>query len=80
MNKEQITEAWDELTSNISLNDIMMIALFEGTLPDSAFDVAEKSIIEHLLDEKEYISIESIERLLEAYSEFWSRMFLGLIQ
>lgn len=80
MDKNQITEAWEELTSNMSLNDIMMIALFEGTLPDSAFDVAEKSIIEHLLDEKEDISIESIERLLEKYSEYWSRMFLGLIQ
>ena len=76
MDKEQIKEAWDELTSNMSLNDIMMIALFEGTLPDSAFDVAEQSIIEHLLHEKEDISIESIERLLETYSKYWSKMFL----
>ena len=78
MNEEQIKEEWDELTSKMSLNDIMMIALFEGTLLDSAFDDAEKSIIKHLLDEKNDISIDSIKGLLETYSEYWSRIFLGI--
>lgn len=77
-NEEQITEAWDELANKISLNDVMMIALFEDILPDSAFIDAFENIREMLADKNHDISIKSINKLLETYSEYWSRMFLGI--
>ena len=79
MDKEIIEEEWREICDRkISMRDIMMIALIEDILPDSAYDDATKYILEMLLSRYHDISIESIEKLLDGYREYWNRIFLQI--
>lgn len=79
MDKTIIEEDWWEMCDRkISMRDIMMIALIEDILPDSAYDDATKYILEMLLSRYHDISIESIEKLLEGYREYWNRIFLQM--
>ncbi len=75
MDKTMIEEDWREMCDRkISMRDIMMIALIEDILPDSAYDDAAKYILEMLLSRYHDISIESIEKLLDTYNEYWDWM------
>lgn len=79
MDKTIIEEDWREMCDRkISMRDIMMIALIEDILPDSAYDDATKYILEMLLSRYHDISIESIEKLLDGYREYWDRIFLQI--
>lgn len=77
--KEIIEEEWRDMCNlRVSMRDIMMIALIEDILPDSAYEDAFDNILEMLLSRHHDISIESIEKLLDGYREYWDRIFLQI--
>tara|TARA_R110001592_G_scaffold285428_1_gene553844 strand:+ start:1152 stop:1415 length:264 start_codon:yes stop_codon:yes gene_type:complete len=77
--KEIIEEEWLEMCNKkISMRDIMMIALIDDILPDSAYQDAAEYILEMLLSRYHDISIESIDKLLDGYREYWDRIFLQM--
>jgi len=77
--KEIIEEEWRDMCNlRVSMRDIMMIALIEDILPDSAYDDAIEYILEMLLDRHHDISMESIGELLDGYREYWNRIFLQI--
>ena len=79
MDKTIIEEEWREMCdTKVSMRDIMMIALIEDILPDEAYENAFENILEMLLDDHHDISIESIEKLLKTYREYWEKIFLFL--
>ena len=77
--KEFVVEEWRDMCNlRVSMRDIMMIALIEDILPDSAYYDAQEYILKMLLDSHHDISIESIEKLLDGYREYWNRIFLQI--
>ena len=76
--KEIIEEEWKQMGKKLSMRDVMMIALIEDILPDSAYEDAFDNILEMLLSRHHDISIESIEKLLDGYREYWDRIFLQI--
>lgn len=77
MGKDFTREQWKELAKKLSMQDIMMIAVIEDILPDSAYEEAFDNVLEMLLDKEHDISIDSIVKLLHAHSEVWETMLLG---
>lgn len=78
MDKEIIEEEWKQMGKKLSMRDVVMIALIEDILPDSAYEDAFDNILEMLLSRYHDISIESIEKLLDGYREYWDRIFLQI--
>jgi len=73
--KEIIEEEWKQMGKKLSMRDVMMIALIEDILPDSAYEDAFDNILEMLLSRYHDISIESIEKLLDTHMKSWDGMF-----
>lgn len=73
--KEIIEEEWKQMAKKLSMRDVMMIALIEDILPDCAYEDAFDNILEMLLSRYHDISIESIEKLLDAHMKNWDKMF-----